>query len=555
MWQLTNGRTWVDGNVQSFALGNDGYDYVLGTNGNLWKELPGRKTYGRTWVDGNVQSFARGSDGYDYVLGTDGNLWQELPGWKTYGRTWVDGNVRSFAHGSDGYDYVLGTDLNLWQELPGWKSNGRTWVDGRIRSFSHGSDGYDYVVGTDGNVWQEQPGWRFWGRIWVDGTARNFALGNDVATYVLDPRPAAATAYSPASGTLFGQNGPSYLDVQQGAEADCWLMASLAATAARVPTDITSMFTYDGTAVENGSQVGVYTVRFYDSNGTAQYVTVDTELPSGGSYYDRPVNGVLWAALAEKAYAVANGYGFVTGRIANSNDYDALGNKADSQGRAGGIAAWALQAITGQAAGSYNLDPNGVVNAWNAGQLVVLCTPQTPGPYASPYIVSWHCYALVNYNPSNSYPFLIFNPWGKDPNDYWAPGHYGTTYGLFMANTNGLLHNFSEQDFGSGAAPDGHGAATELLEASSIDVGKPPAGSNEFISAPSLGSLSVGQAAWTTVVPDAHPPVPILGLSHLDFALPRSHKQKPDLAPSETDEFTDLVVLHAVNPQPLPPRQ
>jgi hypothetical protein len=461
-WQH-NGRTWVDGSVQSFARGNDGYDYVLGTDGNLWQELPGWQHNGRTWVDGSVQSFARGNDGYDYVLGTDGNLWQELPGWQHNGRTWVDGSVRSFARGNDGYDYVLGTDLKLWKELPGWQQNGRTWVDGNVQKFTLGNDGYDYVMGTDGNLWQELPGWQQNGRTWVDGNVRGFVDSNDGYFQALTSRPTASTAYSPASGTLFGPNGPSYLDVQQGTEADCWLLASLAEVAARVPADIQNMFLYEGSTVDNGTVVDVYSVRFYDGNGKAQYVTVDTELPGGGNTYDQPVGGagavngspspVLWVALAEKAYAEANGYGIVTARIANSDDYDALGNKADAQGNRGGIPTWALQAITGQPAQSNGLNPSDVVNAWNAGQLVVLCTPKNPGPNASPYIVSWHCYALVNYDPNNSYPFLIFNPWGKDANDYWAPGHYGTIYGLFRANANGLSNNFSSEDFGNGTVP------------------------------------------------------------------------------------------------------
>src|SRR5260370_467497 len=87
---------------------------VLGNDGNLWLEAPGWQPTGRTRVDSNVRSFALGSDSYDYVLDTSGRLWQELPG--PTSRTLVDSNVRSFAHGSDGYDYVLDTNLNLWQE-------------------------------------------------------------------------------------------------------------------------------------------------------------------------------------------------------------------------------------------------------------------------------------------------------------------------------------------------------------------------------------------------------------------------------------------------------
>ena len=80
--------------------------------------------------------------------------------------------------------------------------------------------------------------------------------------------PAADTAYSPVSGSLFGANGPSYLDVHQGAVGDCWLMASLAEVAARNPSDIQNMFTDLGSTTENGSVVELYKVRFFDSAGS-----------------------------------------------------------------------------------------------------------------------------------------------------------------------------------------------------------------------------------------------------------------------------------------------
>ncbi len=80
--------------------------------------------------------------------------------------------------------------------------------------------------------------------------------------------PAASTAYSPAPAgvPLFNSGGPSYLDVAARSEVgDCWLLASLAEVAARDPQDIRNMFTYDGTTVDNGATVGLYTVRFFNS--------------------------------------------------------------------------------------------------------------------------------------------------------------------------------------------------------------------------------------------------------------------------------------------------
>ncbi len=254
------------------------------------------------------------------------------------------------------------------------------------------------------------------------------------ATTLVD-HPAADTAYSNVSGTLFGKNGPVYTDVEQGAMGDCWLLASLAEVAARDPQDIRNMFTSDGTAMENGTKVGLYTVRFFD-NGVAKYVVVDTELPSGGTYYDQPQNGVLWVALAEKAYAEANGQGYVTTGNPGSDSYAALND---------GWPSWALGAITGKPAGDYAINPSNIVSAWDSGQLVCLCT-STP---VSQYIVASHCYALVNYNASSSQPFEVYNPWGITASGYVPEGGY---YGLFTANSAFISQNFTTNSFGTGAA-------------------------------------------------------------------------------------------------------
>ncbi len=87
----------------------------------------------------------------------------------------------------------------------------------------------------------------------------------------------------------------------QGRLGDCWLLASFAETAAQDPTAIQNLFTDDGTTVENGATVHLWTIRFF-SNGTPQYLTVDNYLPAAGSYAATP-RGVLWVALLEKAYA------------------------------------------------------------------------------------------------------------------------------------------------------------------------------------------------------------------------------------------------------------
>jgi hypothetical protein len=273
------------------------------------------------------------------------------------------------------------------------------------------------------------------------------------------PYPTATAAYSPASGSLFvhydkyGNPLPDYRDVQQGTLGDCWLMASLAETAARAPSDITNMFSFKGNVLANGNWLGVYTVRLYDSfTGAAQSITVDTELPGGGTLYDNTTplalggkTTVLWAALAEKAYAEANARGLVSSSNPGFTSYSALGS---------GWPQWALHAITGQSADRYDINPTGLgfnlVSAWNAGELIVLATSAPD----SSYIASPHAYALVGYNPSSNLPFTVFNPWGTDANG-WAPNKANTKYGLFTADAAFLSKNFTTQTLGLAAAPGG----------------------------------------------------------------------------------------------------
>jgi hypothetical protein len=240
---------------------------------------------------------------------------------------------------------------------------------------------------------------------------------------------------------LFNNNQPSFLDVEQGAAADCWLEASLAEVAARDPQDIRNMFIYDGTTVDNGSTVGLYSVRFFSTNGSAFYVQVDTELPWAGGYYDHIHNALgtscLWVALAEKGYAEANALGLVTTGAEYQGSYGSL-NYADP--------AYALHAITGNPASDYYIDPTGIANAWNSGKLIVICTDTPP----SSYIVGDHCYAVVDFKASSNFPFKVFNPWGTDAWG-WAPGYSNKIYGLFGANAAFISQNFTVQSIGTGA--------------------------------------------------------------------------------------------------------
>ena len=147
-----------------------------------------------------------------------------------------------------------------------------------------------------------------------------------------------------ASGyTLFGPNGPSFKDVAQGSAGDCWLLSSLAETAARDPGIIQSMF------INNGNDT--WTVRIY-VHGAPDYVTVNDQLPvdtvnpnfNGVYAFDSPQNGILWVALAEKAFAEENLSGGISTSDPGVDSYAALN---------GGYPSWALTAISGTSANEY----------------------------------------------------------------------------------------------------------------------------------------------------------------------------------------------------------
>jgi hypothetical protein len=106
----------------------------------------------------------------------------------------------------------------------------------------------------------------------------------------------------------------------------------------------------------------------------------------------------------------------------------------------GGDPVWALRAITGKPTSEYNINPADVAAAWNAGQLIVLSTPNSP---ANPNVVGDHAYAVVGYNAANSQPFTIFNPWG--------PTYPGPEWVVFTANSSFLAQNFDGEFFGTGA--------------------------------------------------------------------------------------------------------
>jgi hypothetical protein len=214
----------------------------------------------------------------------------------------------------------------------------------------------------------------------------------------------------------------------------------LAETAARTNL-VSSMFTDDGD--------GTWTVRFFH-NGAPVYVTVDNQLPAGGGLYDHPHNGVLWAALAEKAYAQLNESGWLGTLSPGSNSYQALDN-----GNLSTIVA-ALSAFTGRAASTFSTSSADLATAMSQGKLVVLATGDTT---ANSHIEHNHAYAVVGYTAGANQPFTLFNPWGING----GTGDGGVfIWGQFSADTPTVKANF----YGGGWTS----SANSLAAASQLDL-------------------------------------------------------------------------------------
>ena len=239
--------------------------------------------------------------------------------------------------------------------------------------------------------------------------------------------------YEPAAGSLYdpGSNTPVIADEFQGVLGDCYFISSLGTIAKSNPTAIENMF------INNGDET--YTVRFYTGTygsttnsdgsindgftngvGTADYVTVNTMLPTYNgrlvcadyeTSYTATQND-LWIPLAEKAYAQWNETG-KEGRD-GTNKYGSI---------QGGWMATVYAQVLGHNATDYNLTTSNQQNAIAALTANKAVTVGTIGSSNSndtlPYgLYGYHAYAVTAYNASNK-TFTLYNPWGFDHPTPW----------------------------------------------------------------------------------------------------------------------------------------
>ncbi len=206
------------------------------------------------------------------------------------------------------------------------------------------------------------------------------------------------------AGTLYGASGPSHADEEQGDLGDCYLISALGSVAD------SSQAAAENMIIANGD--GTWTVRFY-SNGTADYVTVNSQLPvdsKGNLIFDgygtssTSGSNVLWLELLEKAYAQWNETG-KAGRSGAANSYASI-----EGGWMGDVYAQTLNC----ADTTYQMTTSGkqtLISALSAGEAVTVGTDSHPA--ASTGLYGDHAYNVLSYDGTTGL-FTLYNPWGID---------------------------------------------------------------------------------------------------------------------------------------------
>lgn len=220
------------------------------------------------------------------------------------------------------------------------------------------------------------------------------------------PVAASNSVYVRVDGSLFG-DAIRYEDVRQGQVGDCYFLAALGAIARQNNDVIRTMF------IDNGDDT--WTVRFYRSSSTADYVTVDRFLPTrnGGLLYANMGDGpdsdtnILWVALAEKAYAQVNESGWL-GRYVSANSYASI---------EAGLPSDATAQVTGKAASwqqTTEVSFSTLQNSFTAGKII---TFGSNFDQVASYLVPNHAYVLVGYD-AVARTVTLFNPWGIEGGYY-----------------------------------------------------------------------------------------------------------------------------------------
>ena len=240
--------------------------------------------------------------------------------------------------------------------------------------------------------------------------------------------------FNEAVGSLYGSSGGAQIgDIDQGFYlGDCSFLAALGATFSRQSNDAGNAISsvINNMIIDNGDNT--YTIRFF-SNGSAQYQTVDRRLPTtNGQLFSSQTNGgVLWVALAERAYAQWQEW------RGGQPGYNLIGNGDDPYR--------SLNFVTGRSSVQYGV--NGSAGSFDSVTFNQITTALQNGQYlaAGRYngnntsvIVGGHAYSVTNayVDSAGVQRVVVRNPWGVDglqlvgAND----GFIDLTFAQFRAN-------------------------------------------------------------------------------------------------------------------------
>ena len=260
-----------------------------------------------------------------------------------------------------------------------------------------------------------------------------------------NPNAAAASGvYQLFSAPLIAGSTAAF-DVNQGSAGTCYLLAAIATVAQVNPSSFNSLFVSNG-ANSGGTQT--WGVRFFDTTGTAHWVTANNQLCVRSSGDEQAaytkVKGLdasgqsvveLWAPLVEKAYAQANELGILD-RQSSVNAYFAI---------EGG---WA-EPITQIGAGKVIQYGAEAYNVNNKPQLPIVVVPEgttaiaeytkalnnqkpffivsfavTKDASGNSEFVKGHAYMAIDadLNSTTNTTVKVYNPWGaKDGPDFVSP--------------------------------------------------------------------------------------------------------------------------------------
>jgi hypothetical protein len=213
-------------------------------------------------------------------------------------------------------------------------------------------------------------------------------------------------------GTVFelDENGNPVVDpsqMDQGRLGDCWFIASVLATVGKDPGFIPDHMTVNAN--------GTVSVKLYDHDGNAHWVTVTPELPLDENGDPLGAEGSqLWGSYYEKAFALA--YQDDSGGAPDGHGGDPAWDKAE-QGTYGALE-WdyndkAAPYITGHDVDGLGHDFDRIVERFDDGHPVIISTPSdAPDPPDD-----WNGYSTrhVYYVLGTTGDTItVGNPWGSD---------------------------------------------------------------------------------------------------------------------------------------------